>query len=139
MSQMREEVSQWLDNLIESREESRAALDNRKEEVERFVNNLPFDRHLESYEQFGESNIVPILFMDIVGYSKLKLDDDQKQAIELLNRLVKQALAEGGYDLDHVVCLPTGDGMCLCFIRGSDGPLVVGGRVQELLAEHRLK
>jgi class 3 adenylate cyclase len=91
--------------------------------------------HLAAYEKFGESNLASILFMDIVGYSKLKRDDDQREAIELLNRLVVDALSRTGCRLDDVVCLPTGDGMCLCFSSITDGPLMVAEEVQVTLAE----
>jgi|GEM_PF-6770640 len=143
MSQRFAEVSQKITELMESEREARAAIEKQRsqEMLDDFIRKIMptiSDRHLPSYEKFGESNIVPILFMDIVGYSRLKLDDDQKRAVELLNEFVKQALEETGYDLDDVVCLPTGDGMCLCFSTGTDGPLMVGARVQALLAQQKV-
>ena len=93
------------------------------------------DPHLASYEKFGESNLASILFMDIVGYSRLKRDDDQREAIELLNHFVLDALSTAGCRLDDVVCLPTGDGMCLCFSAVTNGPLMVAEEVQVALAE----
>jgi len=100
---------------------------------------VPADPHLAAYEKFGESNLASILFMDIVGYSKLKRDDDQREAIELLNRLVLNALVITGCRLDDVVCLPTGDGMCLCFSSVTDGPIKVAEEVQVALAEENKK
>lgn len=91
--------------------------------------------HLGSYEKLGSSGLVSILFLDIVGYSRLKLDDEQREAIELLNRLVLDALAAGGTRLDDVIVLPTGDGMCLCFSSITDGPLMVAEEVQATLVE----
>lgn len=99
------------------------------------VTSVPADPHWASYEKFGESNLSSILFMDIVGYSRLKRDDDQREAIELLNRLVLNALSAAGCRLEDVVCLPTGDGMCLCFSSVTDGPLMVAEKVQVALAE----
>jgi class 3 adenylate cyclase len=95
--------------------------------------------HLAAYEKFGESNLASILFLDLVGYSKLKRDDDQREAIELLNRLVLNALSATGCRLDDVVCLPTGDGMGLCFSSVTDGPLMVAEEVQVALAEENKK
>lgn len=86
--------------------------------------------HLGAYEKFGSSAIVSILFLDIVGYSRLRLDDEQREAIEFLNRLALDGLAASGCRLDDVVALPTGDGMCLCFTSISDGPLLVAEEVQ---------
>src|SRR5205807_2703275 len=76
------------------------------------------------------SKVPVILFMDIVGYSKLNFDREQKESIELLNRVVGEALATTECPWDDVVCLPTGDGMCLCFISDTDIPLKVATQVQ---------
>src|SRR5258706_15987603 len=57
-----------------------------------------------------------VLFMDIVGYSLL-LVDEQRQVIQRLQNLVRQA---PGFDhavaKNELICLPTGDGVALaCF------------------------
>lgn len=90
--------------------------------------------HLSAYDKFGDSKIPVILFMDIVGYSKLSFDREQKDAIDLLNDVVRTALATTSCLWEDVVCLPTGDGMCLCFISATDIALKVAAEVQIDLA-----
>src|SRR6185295_18066034 len=64
-----------------------------------------------------------ILFLDIVGYSKL-LADEQKELIQELNRIVREtkqfqaAEAEG-----KLTRLPTGDGMVLVFTNNPEAPV----------------
>src|SRR5512133_2247813 len=64
-----------------------------------------------------------ILFLDIVGYSKL-LADEQKELIQELNRIVREtkqfqaAEAEG-----KLTRLPTGDGIVLVFMNNPEAPL----------------
>ncbi len=64
-----------------------------------------------------------VLFMDIVGYSKL-LIDDQQAAVHVLNSIirdssdVRKADAEG-----KLVRLPTGDGVALVFFTSPDAPV----------------
>jgi class 3 adenylate cyclase len=131
-------IGDEIDSLINKAAESdKKALEN-WQEVKKSIGKMvqdKIDRHWSAYERFGKSNVVPILFMDIVGYSKLSSDDAQKYAIELLNRLVRKALPRANCTLDDVICLPTGDGMCLCFIKTSDGPLTVAAKVQQELAK----
>ena len=40
--------------------------------------------HDESYRRFGVSRLAAMLFMDIVDYSRLKFDEEQREAIESL-------------------------------------------------------
>ena len=66
--------------------------------------------------------IAHVLFMDIVGYSKL-LTDEQSEALQELNQIVRstevvrQAEAAGG-----LTVLPTGDGMALVFAGSVEEP-----------------
>ena len=66
--------------------------------------------------------IAHVLFMDIVGYSKL-LTDEQSEALQELNQVVRstevvrQAEAAGGLTI-----LPTGDGMALVFAGSVEEP-----------------
>ena len=66
--------------------------------------------------------IAHVLFMDIVGYSKL-LTDEQSEALQELNQIVRstevvrQAEAAGGLTI-----LPTGDGMALVFAGSVEEP-----------------
>ena len=64
-----------------------------------------------------------ILFLDIVGYSKL-LADEQKELVQELNQIVREtkqfqaAEAEG-----KLTRLPTGDGMVLVFTDNPEAPV----------------
>src|SRR3982751_908725 len=66
--------------------------------------------------------IAHVLFMDIVGYSKL-LTDEQSEALQELNQIVRstevvrQAETAGG-----LMVLPTGDGMALVFAGSVEEP-----------------
>jgi TolB-like protein/Tfp pilus assembly protein PilF len=67
--------------------------------------------------------IAHVLFMDIVGYSKL-LTDEQSEALQELNQIVRsteaarEAEAAGG-----LTVLPTGDGMALVFTGSVEEPV----------------
>src|SRR6187401_804661 len=64
-----------------------------------------------------------ILFLDIVGYSKL-LADEQKELVQELNQIVRKTEqfreAEAAGKLTR---LPTGDGMVLVFMNNPEAPL----------------
>jgi TolB-like protein/class 3 adenylate cyclase len=66
--------------------------------------------------------IAHVLFLDIVGYSKL-LTNEQREKVQELNRIVREtgqfraAEAEG-----KLVRIPTGDGMILAFLTSPDAP-----------------
>lgn len=56
-----------------------------------------------------------VLFLDIVGYSKLAMDD-QAIVIERLEQLVKSTKAfRDGKQTRNLISLATGDGMALVF------------------------
>lgn len=97
------------------------------------------DKHWLSYDNFGPSHHAYILFMDIVGYSKLKTAKAQKETISLLNSLVRRALKIVRHKLDDVICLPTGDGMCLCFAKEPENSLKVAEIVQRAIWERKRK
>ena len=63
-----------------------------------------------------------VLFIDIVGYSKL-LSDDQAEALHELNHLVRETNAFREADaVGKLVPLPTGDGMALVFTNSVEAP-----------------
>ena len=67
--------------------------------------------------------IAHVLFMDIVGYSKL-LINEQAELLQELNRIVRNTSqfrsAEAAGEL---IRLPTGDGMALVFLRRAEAPV----------------
>ena len=81
-----------------------------------------------------------ILFLDIVGYSKL-LADEQKELVQELNQIVREteqfrtAEAEG-----KLTRLPTGDGMVLVFTNNPEAPVECALEISKALQSHtRLK
>jgi len=77
-----------------------------------------------------------ILFLDIVGYSKL-LSDEQKELVQELNRIVREteqfraAEAEG-----KLTRLPTGDGMVLVFTNNPEAPVECALEISKALQSH---
>jgi len=63
-----------------------------------------------------------VLFIDIVGYSKL-LSDDQAESLHELNHLVRETNAfREAEAADKLIPLPTGDGMALVFTNSVEAP-----------------
>jgi TolB-like protein/Tfp pilus assembly protein PilF len=77
-----------------------------------------------------------ILFLDIVGYSKL-LADEQKELVQELNQIVREteqfraAEAEG-----KLTRLPTGDGMVLVFTNNPEAPVECALEISKALQRH---
>jgi len=77
-----------------------------------------------------------ILFLDIVGYSKL-LADEQKELVQELNQIVREteqfraAEAEG-----KLTRLPTGDGMVLVFANNPEAPVECALEISKALQSH---
>ena len=66
--------------------------------------------------------IAHVLFIDIVGYSKL-LTDEQSEALQELNQIVRKTEAVREAEAaGHLIILPTGDGMALVFTGSVEGP-----------------
>ena len=62
-----------------------------------------------------ELEIAYVLFVDIVGYSKL-LINDQRRLLELLNDIVRGTDQFKKAEANHrLITIPTGDGMALVF------------------------
>src|SRR5262249_51813041 len=77
-----------------------------------------------------------ILFLDIVGFSKL-LADEQKELVQELNRIVRETEqfreAEAGRKLTR---LPTGDGMVLVFTSNPEAPVECALEISKELKSH---
>ena len=64
-----------------------------------------------------------ILFIDIVGYSKM-LSDKQRELFQLLNELIRNTAQFRAADAARkLIRLPTGDGMVLAFFTSVDAPV----------------
>jgi len=80
--------------------------------------------------------IAHVLFIDIVGYSKLSISD-QHAAIEELNQVVRASQefqrAEAASRLTRI---PTGDGMALAFYTGPEAPAQCAVEISRALKGH---
>ena len=83
-----------------------------------------------------ELAIAHVLFMDIVGYSKLTTKE-QNAAVATLNELVQKCepfqVAEKA---DRLLKIPTGDGMALVFYRSPEEPVQCAVALTKLLKQH---
>src|SRR6266516_5524834 len=80
--------------------------------------------------------IAHVLFIDIVGYSKLSISD-QHATVEELNRIVRASeqfqRAEAASRLTRI---PTGDGMALAFYTSPEAPAQCAVEISRALKEH---
>ena len=77
--------------------------------------------------------IAHVLFIDIVGYSKL-LTDEQSEALHELNQIVRNTEAVREAEAaGQLIILPTGDGMALAFTGSVEGPAECALEVSQAL------
>lgn len=80
--------------------------------------------------------IAHVLFMDIVGYSKL-LINEQRTLLETLNQIVRgtdefQSAEAAG----RLIRIPTGDGMALVFFSSPEAPVECALEISRALKQH---
>ncbi len=77
-----------------------------------------------------------VLFMDLVGYSKLLLDEQR----EVLQRLTEVVLSteqvRAAEDRGRLIRLPTGDGMALVFMDSPEAPVRCAMEISSALKNH---
>src|SRR5215467_5674600 len=77
--------------------------------------------------------IAHVLFMDIVGYSKL-LTDEQSEALQELNQIVRNTeVARQAEAAGQLTILPTGDGMALVFTGSVEEPVECALEISQAL------
>src|SRR6266568_1106154 len=80
--------------------------------------------------------IAHVLFVDIVGYSKL-LINEQRESLRELNQTFRNTdafrVAEAA---EKLICLPTGDGMALAFTSTPDAPVRCALQASKVLLGH---
>src|SRR5881394_2228309 len=80
--------------------------------------------------------IAHVLFIDIVGYSKLSMNE-QRAAVDELNHAVRASdefrKAEAA---DRLIKIPTGDGMALVFYTSPEAPAQCAVEISRALKEH---
>lgn len=79
--------------------------------------------------------IAHVLFMDIVGYSKL-LIDEQAELLQQLNQVVRSTeAAREAESAGELIRLPTGDGMALVFTNSVEAPVECALQITEVLRD----
>ena len=80
--------------------------------------------------------IAHVLFIDIVAYSKLSINE-QRAAVDELTQVVRSSdqyqKAEAG---GHLIKIPTGDGMALVFYTSPEAPVQCAVEISRALKEH---
>src|SRR5438876_607736 len=76
-----------------------------------------------------------VLFIDIVGYSKL-LNEEQKERLNQLTEIVLATTPVREAADEQLVRLPTGDGMALVFRRSAEEPARCALEIAEALQKH---
>src|SRR5438309_11926798 len=81
--------------------------------------------------------IAHVLFIDIVGYSKL-LIDEQSEALQELNKVVRKTeAAREAESAGQLIILPTGDGMALVFTGSVEAPVECALEISQALRSQR--
>src|SRR5438552_3683662 len=83
-----------------------------------------------------ELEIAYVLFIDIVGYSKL-VTHEQRRLLDLLNRIVREAEHFRAAEANgRLITVPTGDGMALVFYNTPEAPVECALEVSRAAREH---
>ena len=83
-----------------------------------------------------ELEIAYVLFIDIVGYSKL-VTHEQRRLLDLLNGIVRQAEHFRSAEAkSRLITMPTGDGMALVFYNTPEAPVECALEISNAASEH---
>src|SRR3982074_3596192 len=83
-----------------------------------------------------ELEIAHVLFIDIVGYSKLSIND-QHAAIEELNQVVRASEQfQRAEAASRLIKIPSGDGVALVFYTSPEAPAQCAVEISRALKEH---
>src|SRR5437868_15371678 len=84
-----------------------------------------------------ELEIAHVLFIDIVGYSKLSINE-QRAAIDELTQTVRTSeQVQNTEAAARLIKIPTGDGMALVFYKSPEEPVECALEISRSLKEHR--
>ncbi len=86
-------------------------------------------------EQETQMEIGHVLFIDIVGYSKLLIEDQKERLGQLTKIVLGTAQVRDSTD-EQLVRLPTGDGMALVFRHSAEEPARCALEIAEALRKH---
>jgi TolB-like protein/Tfp pilus assembly protein PilF len=77
-----------------------------------------------------------VLFMDLVGYSKLLLDE-QREQLQRLSEIVRNTeQVRAAETADKLIRLPVGDGMALVFFNSPEAPVQCATEISKKLKQH---
>src|SRR6266496_5352105 len=77
-----------------------------------------------------------VLFMDLVGYSKLLLDE-QRELLEHLTEIVRNTeQVRAAEAADKLIGLPAGDGMALVFFNSPEAPVQCAIEISKKLKQY---
>ena len=94
---------------------------------------LTFSFMADEQKSRSRLEIAHVLFMDIVGYSKL-LTDEQSEALHELNQIVRNTeAAREAETAGQLTILPTGDGMALVFTGSIEEPVECALEISQAL------
>jgi len=80
--------------------------------------------------------IAHVLFIDIVGYSKLAVNE-QRALIERLNDIVRATDEfQAAETIGRLIKIPTGDGMALVFYHSPEAPVDCALEISRALKDH---
>src|ERR1700746_303360 len=83
-----------------------------------------------------ELEIAHVLFIDIVGYSKLSINE-QRAAVDELNEVVRRSeQLQKAEASDRLIKIPTGDGMALVFYTSPEAPTQCAVEISRALKGH---
>src|SRR5262244_2727156 len=77
-----------------------------------------------------------VLFMDLVGYSKLLLDEQREQQERLTEIVRNTELVRAAEAADRLIRLPVGDGMALVFFNSPEAPVQCAIEISKILKEY---
>ncbi|MDQ6760946.1 MAG: protein kinase, partial [Acidobacteriota bacterium] len=98
---------------------------------------VPMSKTADIASADGKSDaiIAHVLFMDIVGCSKLTIDE-QRQVVSRLDQMVRDSTEfQRARSHDELITLPTGDGMALIFCKTLEAPLACAVEVSRMLRQ----
>src|SRR5438046_1921909 len=83
-----------------------------------------------------ELEIAHVLFIDLVGYSRLSINE-QHAAVEELNRIVRASEQfQRAETASRLLKIPTGDGMALVFYTSPEAPAQCAVEISRALKDH---
>src|SRR5947208_16029531 len=84
-----------------------------------------------------ELEIAHVLFIDIVGYSKLSINDQHASVDELTQIVRASEQFQRAEAANRLLKIPTGDGMALVFYTSPEEPALCAAEISRTINEHQ--